>query len=85
MAPLMVEYCHDHVGYWYELLHEIVHGRKMGAYMVQKGNLFVECCQFFDDCDHDQAPIYIPNEWDIYIYTREMGPQVREYFRKFNK
>lgn len=83
IAPLMVEYFNeDGAGYWYELLHEIVHGRKMGAYMVRRGVLFDECCRFFNCGDHDQAPKYIPNEWDIFVYTRQMGPQVWEYFRR---
>ncbi|KAK2593260.1 hypothetical protein QQS21_009025 [Conoideocrella luteorostrata] len=84
IAHLMVEYFHDRGGYWYELLHEIVHGRKMGAYMVQRDVLFEECRQFFNEGEHDHAPKYIPNEWDIYIHTRKMGPQVREYFRQFD-
>ena len=34
IAPLMVEYYHHPRAYYYNLLHEIVHGRKLGAYPV---------------------------------------------------
>ncbi|KAI9746785.1 MAG: hypothetical protein M4579_007595, partial [Chaenotheca gracillima] len=69
IAHLMVEYFHDRGGFWYELLHEIIHGRKMGAYMVQKGVIFEQYRQFFNGGEYDQTPKYIPNKWDIFIFT----------------
>ncbi|KID84307.1 hypothetical protein MGU_08509 [Metarhizium guizhouense ARSEF 977] len=48
IAPLMVEYPSDTAGYWYEVLHKIIHGRNMGAYMVQKGALYDAWYRFFN-------------------------------------
>lgn len=85
IPSLMVEYSRDRVGYWYELLHEIVHGRGMGAYMVvDRDKSFDVWREFLHGGEYDQAPKYIPNEWDIYFTTRKMGPQVQEYFRQFD-
>ena len=79
----MVEYYYNRGGYWYELLHEIVHGRKMGAHMIQgRSGLFDECRDFFNGGDYNQAPKYTPNEWDNWITNGKMGPQVWEYFRQ---
>jgi hypothetical protein len=64
IAQLMVAYYHNEYGYWYELLHEIFHGRKMGAYMVQKGRLFEPWRRFFNEDNDDQVPRYVPNEAD---------------------
>ncbi|KFG88008.1 hypothetical protein MANI_014741 [Metarhizium anisopliae] len=86
IAPLMVEYLNDQGGYWYEVLHDIVHGRNMGAYMVQRDILFDECCQYFNgDVDYDQAPKYIPNEWDEFFVNHKMSPRVWEHFRQMGR
>ncbi|RYP53063.1 hypothetical protein DL769_010570 [Monosporascus sp. CRB-8-3] len=61
IAPLMVEYYYNQGGYWWELLHEIIHGRKMGACMYQKPVLFEECRRFFNEGEHGQAPECIVN------------------------
>jgi hypothetical protein len=82
IAQLMVEWVNDRGGYWYELLHEIVHGRKMGAHSVNRGMLLAESAEWFDEGNHDQAPKYIPTEWDEYIYTGKIGPQVWEHLRR---
>ncbi|KJK80806.1 hypothetical protein H634G_03955 [Metarhizium anisopliae BRIP 53293] len=75
IAPLMVEYPSDIAGYWYEVLHKIIHSRNMGAYMVQKGALYDAWYRFFNGgADYDQAPLYIPNEWDEFILQRKISP-----------
>jgi hypothetical protein len=63
IAHLMVEYDHDQGGFWYHLLHEIIHGHKMRAYAVWKGPLFEAWCRSFNR-DHDQAFKYIPTPID---------------------
>ncbi|KAK8118163.1 uncharacterized protein PG998_006444 [Apiospora kogelbergensis] len=40
IAHLMVEYYHNRGGFYYQLLHEIVHGRKMGAMEIEKPEEF---------------------------------------------
>ena len=81
----MMEYSRDQDGYWYELLHEIFHGRGMGAYMiVARDKLFDVWREFLNGAEYDQAPKYIPNEWDIYFTTRKMGPQVWDYLSQFD-
>ncbi|KAK8068755.1 hypothetical protein PG994_005371 [Apiospora phragmitis] len=55
-------------GFYYQLLHEIIFGRKMGAAMIQKPVEYEEWWLFFNDIDHDQAPEYIPNAFDRSIY-----------------
>lgn len=72
-AHLMVEYYYDRDGYWYELLHEITHGRKMGPHVVQKPVLFEEYYRFFNEGEHRQAPEWIPTAVDRWIYHGERG------------
>lgn len=67
ISHLMVEYYDDWGGYWYQLLHEIIHGRKMGAHAVFKRPLFEAWCRSFHR-DHAQAFKYIPNAIDRAIY-----------------
>lgn len=84
----MVEYSHDQDGYWYELLHEIVHGRGMGAYAIfGRDKLFDVWREFLKGGEYEQAPKYIPNEWDLYFTSagKKIGPQIREYFRQFDR
>ena len=69
IAHLMVEYYHNQGGYWYELLHEIIHGRKMGAYMVQKRPLFAAWCRFFNKREHSPAFKYMSTSLDCHIYN----------------
>lgn len=60
----MVDYSRDRGGWWFQLLHEIVHGRKLGAYCYQKSFLYAECVRWFNEGDHDKAPMYKPTEDD---------------------
>lgn len=86
IAPLMVEYPSDIAGYWYEVLHKIIHGRNMGAYMVQKGALYDAWYRFFNGgADYNRAPKYIPNELDELIHHRKISPGVREHFRRLSR
>jgi hypothetical protein len=71
IAHIMVEYDHDRGGYWYELLHEIIHGRKMGAHAVHKGRLFEAWCWFFNKGEHHQAVKHYPGPIDLAIYGEE--------------
>lgn len=80
----MVEYSHDTNGYWYELLHEIVHGHQMGAHMLVNRDLIINVWrEFFNEREYEDAPKYVQTEWDIYIKTGEEGPLVQEWHRKF--
>jgi hypothetical protein len=64
IAALMIEYYYDYNGYWWELLHEIIHGRKMGAWMYQKPVLFDEWIRFFNEGEHNQAYEYQETPFD---------------------
>lgn len=82
---LMVDYSHDRGGFWYELLHEIVHGHTMGAYMLfDRDEYFHVWREFLNGGEYDQAPKYVPTEWDVYFSSagKTVGPQLREYFRQ---
>ncbi|KAI0013409.1 hypothetical protein F4779DRAFT_563510 [Xylariaceae sp. FL0662B] len=72
IAPLMVEYYYNQEGYWWDLLHEITHGRKMGAIMYQKPVLFEGWRRFFNEGEHDQAPEYIQTPLDRWVHYGEM-------------
>ncbi|RMZ92022.1 hypothetical protein DV736_g751, partial [Chaetothyriales sp. CBS 134916] len=80
IAHLMVEYYHSG-GFWFQLLHEIIHGRKMGAYMYQMYALFEAWCQWFNKGEHDQAPLYIPTPMDRYILHGEVRDYVPTFLR----
>lgn len=67
IAPLMVEYERLRWGYWFQLLHEIIHGRQLGAYSYQKGVLYEKCVSWFNEGEHSEAPLYIPTELDRYL------------------
>ncbi|KAK8124121.1 hypothetical protein PG999_004039 [Apiospora kogelbergensis] len=64
IAHLMVEYYHNQGDFYYELLHEIIHGRQTGAMEIQKPYQFHAWTLFFEDIDHDKAPKYRPNDWE---------------------
>ncbi|KAI1175617.1 hypothetical protein F4777DRAFT_549273 [Nemania sp. FL0916] len=69
---LMIAYCDDPYEYYYELLHEIVFGCQMGAYMVHRGQVFAGWCLFFDWFEHARIPKYIPTPTDRYILNGEI-------------
>lgn len=64
IAPLMVEYERLQWGYWFHLLHELVHGHKLRAHSYQKPVLYDECVRWFIEGDHEDAPLYVPTESD---------------------
>lgn len=75
---LMVEYSHDRGGYWYELIHEIIHGRTTEAYAIfMRDKWFDVWREFLNGSEYEQAPKYIPNEWDLYFTGagKKPGPQ----------
>ncbi|KAH8721415.1 hypothetical protein HC256_001771 [Beauveria bassiana] len=83
---LMVEYAGDRGGYWYELIHEIVHGRTTEAYAIFDRPKWFDCWRaFLNGVEYKHAPKYIPNESDIYILTGKMGPKVWEHQRRLGK
>lgn len=67
IAPLMVEYERMEWGYWFQLLHETVHGRKLGSFCYQKSFIHAECVKWFNEGDHNEAPLYTPTELEEYI------------------
>lgn len=75
IAHVMVEYYYDQGGWWYDLLHEIIHGHKMGGYMIQKPVLFEKCSQFFNEGEHDQAPKYTLTPLDRWVKHGEIVDQ----------
>ncbi|TQW07991.1 hypothetical protein IF2G_03867 [Cordyceps javanica] len=82
---LMVEYSHERGGYWYELIHEIIHGHTTEAYAIfERDKWFDVWREFLNGGEYEQAPKYIPNEWDIYFSSagKKTGPQLRECFRQ---
>lgn len=82
---LMVEYSHDRGGYWYELIHEIIHGRTTEAHAIfERDKWFDVWREFLNGGEYEQAPKYIPNPWDIYITSggKRPGPRLGEYFKQ---
>lgn len=85
-APIMVEYAHDRGGYWYELLHELVHGHGLRAReLFRRSSLFEIAREFLNGGEWDKAPIYALSEWEIYLNTRKIGPQMRKNFMQFGR
>ncbi|KAI0977520.1 hypothetical protein F4678DRAFT_17712 [Xylaria arbuscula] len=68
IAHLMVGYTEYRDGYWYELLHEIVHGHKMRAHMIQRPVVYDAWCHWFNWGEQSQVPEYIPTDADRRIY-----------------
>lgn len=82
---LMVEYSRDRGGFWYELIHELVHGRTTEAVtMFERDKWFDIWRTFLNGMEYEQAPKFIPTEWDIYYTTGKMGPQVWKHFKQFD-
>ncbi|KAJ3494762.1 hypothetical protein NLG97_g3870 [Lecanicillium saksenae] len=82
---LMIEYSRNRGGFWYELLHEIVHGRTTGAVVIfERKKWFDVWRTFMNGMEYEDAPKYDPNEWDIYIRTGKMGPTVWEYHKRLD-
>lgn len=82
----MVEYAHDRGGYWYELLHELVHGHGLQAReLYRRSSLFDVCREFLKGGEWAKAPKYVPTEWEIYLRTREIGPQMWTNFMQFGR
>lgn len=77
IAPLMVEYKHLYWGYWYQLLHEIVHGHQLWAHCYQKPVLRDACFAWFNEGEHSEAPLYVPTEMDRRIFPN--GPPGQVY------
>jgi len=48
MPLVMAEYSQDPYGWWHELMHELVHGRKSGANTFFKQALYEEWKEFFE-------------------------------------
>ncbi|KAI0147471.1 hypothetical protein GGR57DRAFT_476541 [Xylariaceae sp. FL1272] len=75
IPQIMIAYHGHYMEYWYELLHEMIHGRKIGAYMLNHRLYHDECMQFFDGgIEHDQAPEYIQTIADRHFVNGEPWP-----------
>ncbi|RMZ83628.1 hypothetical protein DV738_g1134, partial [Chaetothyriales sp. CBS 135597] len=64
IASIMVAYTQRPAGFWFELLHEIIHGRQMGAHMYQKKFIFQAWSQWFEEGEQEYAPLYIQTAMD---------------------
>jgi hypothetical protein len=64
IPQIMLIYKEDWGGFWHELLYEIIHGHKMGAWSYQKDYLIDMWCQFFEEREWTEVPVYIPSEFD---------------------
>lgn len=83
-APIMVEYANDRGGYWYELLHELVHGHGLNTReLYNRPSLFDVCCEFLNGGEWDKAPKYQLTEWEIYLNTGQVGPQMWKNWQQF--
>ena len=77
IGSVLLEYTADRGGWWYEMLHHLIHGRTMQAHAIfGRSKLLDQWSDFFNYEEFDKAPLYIPNEWDIYILTGVKGPAV---------
>ncbi|KAI1318721.1 hypothetical protein F5Y16DRAFT_406235 [Xylariaceae sp. FL0255] len=75
IPQIMVAYYDKPHEYWYELLHEIIHGRKTGTYMLNHALFHNECCRFFEEgVEYDQAPEYIQTITDRHFVNGEPWP-----------
>ena len=68
IAHLMVAYSNYPGAFFYELLHDLTHGRKMGAHAVNKGVCFEAWKKWFNEGEHGDRPKYIPKEADRKIF-----------------
>lgn len=85
-APIMIEYAHDRGGYYYELLHELVHGHGLNAQeLFRRSSLFDICREFLNGGEWDRVPKYNPTEWEIYLATRKIGPQMWKNWMDFGR
>lgn len=64
IAHLMLAYSETSTGFWYELLHEIVHGvgKKTGFQRILFLQLYAEWNEWFQKMNHSQAPHYVNGE-----------------------
>ncbi len=61
IAHIMLAYAKEPVSFWYELLHEIVHGfgNKTGLHIINFGEQYVAWSEWFQRGEHSQAPRWI--------------------------
>lgn len=78
IAPVMVSYYHWDWGYWWQLLHEIIHGRQVGAYSYQPGAIYEACVQWFNEGDHADAPLYEQTQEDKRFFGEPWGTKNNE-------
>jgi hypothetical protein len=68
IGPIMMDYQGRKFNPYWELLHEIVHGHKMGAHAIFVEPLFETWLQWFNYGDHKHVFKYEPTEADRAIY-----------------
>lgn len=61
IAHLMLAYGRDQTGFWWELLHEIVHGfgKKTGLWTIDFKQQYAEWSKWFKGMKHSEAPRWI--------------------------
>lgn len=80
IPQLRVEYSRDVGGYWYELLHEIVHGHGMGAYAIFNRTSIIDVWSaWFNGGDFEEPPLYVLTEMDIHLKTG-MSCRMKKFF-----
>lgn len=82
IPQIMLIYKEDWGGFWHELLYEIIHGHKMGAWSYQKGYLIDMWCQFFEEREWNEVPVYIPSEFDRMMSKVDSEDEEGESFRQ---
>ena len=61
IAPLMVAYSKDQEGFWFELLHEIVHGfnEKTGLRTISFKQQYATWNEWFQRKKHNESPLWV--------------------------
>ena len=64
IAHLMLAYSRDQTGFWFELLHEIVHGfsKKTGLRSINFQQQYAAWNGWFQDMEHSEAPHWTEGE-----------------------
>ena len=80
IAACMIEYVNIGVaGWWWQLVHELIHGEKLVAHMIDRKILYEETVKWFNMGEHAEAPKYVQTPWDRKILHGEDSDIVRQY------
>lgn len=73
IALLMIAY-HADPDFWYwELLHEIIHGRETQAFQFSTGELYMSCENWFNEGENSDAPVYQFSELERDVFSKYPG------------